>query len=87
MAAGGGSGMTAITDLADSIKNSVLELAEENASLRAEIKRLREALSCSAENCSEFGRYHDGDCSECPQSVIRRRAGMNNEPKEEGNER
>ena len=42
----------------------------------AECKRLREALSCTAENCSEFGRYHDGDCSECPQGTIRARAGL-----------
>ena len=42
----------------------------------AELKRLREALACTSENCSEFGRYHDGDCSECPQGTIRARAGL-----------
>ena len=42
----------------------------------AELTRLREALACTSENCSEFGRYHDGDCSECPQGTIRARAGL-----------
>jgi hypothetical protein len=42
--------------------------------LQAKIKQLEEAISCSSENCSELGRFHDGDCSECPQGIIRRRA-------------
>ena len=37
---------------------------------------LEEALSCSAQNCSEFGHIHDGDCSACPQGTIRARAGL-----------
>lgn len=46
----------------------------ELSALRAERDRLREALRCTSENCSEFGHIHDGDCSACPQGIIRRRA-------------
>lgn len=42
----------------------------------AELKRLREALACTSENCSEFGHIHDGDCYNCPQGTIRARAGL-----------
>jgi hypothetical protein len=41
-----------------------------------ELHRLHVALKCSADNCSELGRFHDGDCSECPQGTIRARAGL-----------
>ena len=46
--------------------------------LRENIEKdaLKEALSCSAQNCSEFGHIHDGDCSACPQGTIRARAGL-----------
>lgn len=37
---------------------------------------IREALSCSSKNCSELGRFHDGDCSDCPQGMIRARVGL-----------
>lgn len=54
------------------IKSARLELKEQDK----EIRRLREALSCNAKNCGELGHLHDGDCSDCPQAIIRARAGL-----------
>jgi len=52
----------------------ILAADAELAALRAERDRLRAALRCTSENCSEFGHIHDGYCSACPQGIIRRRA-------------
>lgn len=61
-------------DISEVRDNILLAADAELTALRAERDRLREALRCTSENCSEFGHIHDGDCSACPQGIIRRRA-------------
>ncbi|MCK9361708.1 hypothetical protein M0Q28_05830 [Patescibacteria group bacterium] len=48
----------------------------ERIKYRDRIAMLESALKCSSENCSELGRFHDGDCSDCPQGMIRARCGL-----------